>query len=159
MHLDDLLPRFQQAMLFNRPPKMILVHVGGNDLVQFKVTRIIKDLKRHLSYIASVFPEALVIWSDILPRTHWRGAINTPENLRKLDNKRKRINRAGRLVTKELPHGRSIRHSIDTTPGLLKEDGVHLTLIGNAIFLDTLQEALHTFTTDPMQTVYDPNSN
>ena len=31
MHWRDLIPKFQLAMMFNPPPVMILVHVGGND--------------------------------------------------------------------------------------------------------------------------------
>ena len=43
------------------------------------------------------------------------------------------------------------------TPGLFKNDGTHLTLIGNAIFLNTFKEALNIFLTDNTQTVYDAN--
>ena len=43
------------------------------------------------------------------------------------------------------------------TPGLFKNDGTHLTWIGNAIFLNTCKEALNIFLTDNTQTVYDAN--
>lgn len=41
------------------------------------------------------------------------------------------------------------------TPGLLKPDGINLTLIGNAVFLNTLEEAADTFFTKPITRVYD----
>ena len=64
-------------------------------------------------------------------------------------NKRKRINHAGRQAVRGLSHGRAIIHELDpTTPGLYKNDGTHLTLIGNAIFLNTFKEALNIFLTD-----------
>ena len=89
-----------------------------------------------------------MVWSDILPRLVWRGVDNTPENLRKLDLKRKRINRAGRQATRQVMHGKAIIHEIDT---------VHLTPIGNSIFLHTMQEALSMFLNNPNQRVYNAN--
>ena len=71
-----------------------------------------------------------------------------------MEQKRKRINRAGPQVTEQLNHGKAIIHEIDTTPGLHKSDGVHLTSIGNAIFLNTMQEALMSFFNNPEHRVY-----
>ena len=34
-------------------------------------------------------------------------------------------------------------------PGLFKADGCHLTLVGNAIFLNTLEEAVSAFLSNP----------
>ena len=65
--------------------------------------------------MASTFPSANIIWSDILPRLLWRDIFNTPENLRKTDQKRKRINRTDPQVTQQLNHGKAIIHEIDTT--------------------------------------------
>lgn len=158
MHWSDLIPRFQCTMIFHPPPVMIIIHVGGNDLVTMKQAKLIKVIRRDLGYIASVFPSVKIAWSDILPRNWWRGIENSPDNLAKIDEKRKRINRAGRQVVRDLVCGRAIMHEIDTlTPGLLKPDGVHLTLIGNAIFLNTFEEAVNTFHTNPNQTVYNAN--
>ena len=44
-----------------------------------------------------------------------------------------------------------------TTNGLYKSDGVHLTSIGNDIFLNTFQEALVVFFENPNQRIYDAN--
>ena len=40
---------------------------------------------------------------------------------------------------------KAIMHKIDTTPGLHKFDSLHLTTFGNAIFLNTMQEAFMSF--------------
>ena len=148
MHWRDLIPKFQLAMMFNPPHVMILVHVGGNDLVTMRQGKLIKNIKKDLQYLASVFSTATckIIWSDILPRKSWRGVEPTQGNLDKMNSKRKRINRAGRQVARNLLQGRSIIHEIDiTTNGLYKSDGVHLSSIGNDIFLNTFQEALLAF--------------
>ena len=82
----------------------------------------------------------------------------TEGNVDKMNSKRKRINRAGRPVARNLLQGRSIIHEIDiTTNGLYKSDGMHLTSIGNDIFLNTFQEALAAFFVNPNQRFYDAN--
>ena len=75
-----------------------------------------------------------------------------------MNEKRKPIYRAGRQAVRGLSYGGAIIHELDPpTPGLFKNDGTHLTLIGNAIFLNTFKEALNIFLTDNTQTVYDAN--
>ena len=52
-----------------------------------------------------------------------------------MNDKKKRINRAGRQIVRGLFHGRAIIHELDSnTSGLFKPDGTHLTLTGNASF-------------------------
>ena len=155
MHWNELKGGFQKAMLFSVAPFMIIIHLGGNDIVTIKQGKMIKWIKRDLKYIASVFPQAILVWSDILPRKKWRGMINSPPNLKQINNKRKRINRAGRQAVNDIINGRSIVHKIDlVTPGLFKADGCHLTLVGNAIFLNTLEEAVSAFLSNPQLRVY-----
>lgn len=150
MHLSQLRPTIQLKMLYLPPPAMIVVHVGGNDIVTMKQAHLIRRIKKVFHYIHSVFPNAYLVWSDILPRTKWRGVESIEPNLSRLNDKRKRINRAGRQTARSLFKGRYITHEIDTkTPGLLKTDGTHLTKIGNRIFLLAFEEALRLFFTNP----------
>ena len=90
MHWSDLIPMVQLAMMFNPPPVMFLVHVGGNDLVT-RQGKLIKNIKKDLQYLASVFSTTKIIWSDILPRKSWRGVEPTQGNVDKMNSKRKRI--------------------------------------------------------------------
>ena len=152
MHWNQLLSTLQFNMLYNPSPALILIHVGGNDLVNIKQGKLMKTVKNDLKYISSVFPNVSLVWSDILPRKHWRGMPSTPANLVSINEKRKSINRAGRQVVRSLNHGRYIIHEIETeTPGLFLRDGTHLTNIGNDIFLITLQEAIRLFISTPTQ--------
>ena len=57
MHWRDLIPKFQLAMMFKPPPVMILVHVGGNDLVTMRQGKLIKNIKKDLQYFASSSPQ------------------------------------------------------------------------------------------------------
>lgn len=154
----QLLPAVQFQMMFNHPPALILIHLGGNDLVSIKQARLMKSIKRDLNYIASVFPHTLLVWSDILPRKLWRGMVNTPTSLARINEKRKRVNRAGRQVIRGLQQGRYIIHEIETiTTGLFHEDGTHLTRVGNAIFLTALLEACRIFVNDAGRKFFNAN--
>lgn len=158
MHWEQLRAEFQRLMLFHPAPAMVVIHLGGNDLVTWSQSKLLKKIKTDLRYMASVFPDAQVIWSDILPRQAWRGVESSVESLRKLDQKRKRINRIGRQVTLSL-NGKGISHELDfATPGIFRPDSVHLTRIGNAIFLNTFEEALNIFFRNPSVSVFNANS-
>jgi hypothetical protein len=53
-------------------------------------------MESEVSYLREAFPQATLIWVDILPRRVWRGAhSNKP-----IEAKRKRINRLGRQIIK-----------------------------------------------------------
>ena len=125
MHWPELVLKFQLTMILNLQPVMIVIHLGGNDLATVKQGKMIKKIKKDNNYIASVYPSTQVVWSDVLPRLVWRDVDYTPENLRKLDLKRRHINRAGRQATRQIMNGKTIIHEIDTTPGIHKPDRVH----------------------------------
>ena len=167
MHWPQLKPTIQLKMLFHTTPALIVVHLGGNDLVSIKLAKLMSKIKKTLWYLQSVFNDTYIVWSDILPRTQWRGLddiasmkhLDLQQKLKLMDQKRKRVNRAGRQAVRTLTWGRSILHEIDTdTPGLLKRDGTHLSKIGNHIFLLTLQEAIRLFLLDPTKTIYDSHA-
>ena len=158
MHWSQLHSTIQLKMLFHPTPAMIVIHLAGNDLVDLKQAQLIKRITKGLSRLRSVFPETLIVWSDILPRTQWRGMDINRCSLETMNNKRKRINRAGRQAVTSFPTGRYICHEIDPQiHGLLKPDGTHLTKIGNSIFLLTFQEALRLFFNQPEKIFYDAN--
>ena len=65
-----------------------------------------------------------------------------------MNEKRRRINPAGRQVVRGLTHGRAIIHDVNpATPEVFKLDGTHLTLVGNAVSLSTFKEAFEHFST------------
>ena len=88
------------------------------------------------------FSPLLLLFSPILRRMSRRGLESNPLNLENMNNKRKRITRAGRQIVRNLLKGRAIIHEIDTkTSGLISYGGVHLA----PIFLNTLSEGVSSF--------------
>ena len=150
MHWNELCPKIE--LLIEYPsPALLVIHVGGDDLESIGMAGFMKKIKKSLLYISKVLPDAYLVWSDILPRTVWPAKVNS---------KRLRINRHGHQTVRELPNGngRFIRHEhAIETPGLLENDGTHLTEIGNDLFLYTLEEALRLFISSSSIYEYDPN--
>ncbi|KAK3085594.1 hypothetical protein FSP39_005831 [Pinctada imbricata] len=84
------------------------------------------------------YPDAKLIWSEILPRIKWR--YSTIDKA--MEKTRKRLNRQGRNVF--LHNGGVIHHpqfSSDLS-SMLTQDGVHLSSKGNTKFCHNLSEAL-----------------
>ena len=117
MNWDGLLPQLQMTMMSAPKPAMLIIQLSGNDLVSLKQAKLMRKINRDIKYIASIFKTYYIMWSDILPRTTWRGMLNTKETVDKMNSKRKRVNRAGRHDINELPYGRSIIHEIDIQTG------------------------------------------
>ena len=156
MHWYDLRPKVQWEML-NRPPSvMLVIHVGGNDLVNISQAKMMKKITKDIKYIHSVFPSSYLVWSDILPRSKWLGLRPTAKNISNNDKKRRRINHHGRQVVHQYDLGRSISHELDVdVPGFFKNDGTHLTAVGNSIFLLALQEGIKSFFSNSEKNYYD----
>jgi len=120
-------------------PTFVLIHCGGNDIglsslhvLRYCVDNILHDIHRH-------WPFAKVIWSEILPRRVWRYSNNAVA----MDRVRQRLNNYA--ATKVCRAGGSyIKHadlrSVDNQ--LFGSDGIHLTALGNDIFLNELSAQL-----------------
>ena len=118
---------------------MIIIHIGGNDLVQMKQRNLMRKIKKDLQYVASVFSTSYIVWSDILPRAEWRGLESTLDNLKKINKKRKRVNREGRLVASELPLGRAIiNYDIDIKHKVCFCKMAHICPLSATIFFSQL---------------------
>ena len=87
---------------------------------------------------------AKIIWSQILPRSSWIYSNNKTA----MNAAVKRINSfAGKKVI--LNKGYYIRYPdlMEVSPSMYKADGIHLTLLGNCIFLCQISSALEAFRT------------
>ena len=121
-------------------PRVIVLHVGGNDLGGEPWTRLVSRMKRDLRWVLTEFPETTVLFSHILPRMRFWG---------QRDASSKALNLAGRRMSKEIStflhkrgHG-AIRHDgIRLEANVLDDRGVHLNDRGNEIFLNDFKYAL-----------------
>ncbi|XP_060570324.1 uncharacterized protein LOC132728663 isoform X1 [Ruditapes philippinarum] len=122
-------------VLFSQPPKMVIINLGGNDLQSFKTPDIRNLIKQEIDYLRDAFPDTLLVWMDILPRT-WPENENKPLNL-----KRKRLNRLGRRIVMESGKGAIITTEINDAC-FFRPDGIHLNIVGLEFYLDYLKDAI-----------------
>ncbi|XP_060558605.1 uncharacterized protein LOC132718920 [Ruditapes philippinarum] len=121
-------------------PDMIVVHCGGNSLIKVKKGVLANNIKNDLLNISLLAgPTTTVVWSSILPRLNW----HSDRQLSVVEKARKCVNRS--VSCSVLARGgRWLKHAEITadTPGLFRNDGVHLSPIGLDIFISSLQELI-----------------
>ena len=127
-----------QFLLISRPiPRVIVVHLGGNDFETSSVRTVLNRVESGLRYLRSLLPGVTVVWMDIVQRRIWRCG-----NPVAMEQCRRRVNRAGRQIATGMG-GSVISVDIDhLTPGFYRNDGVHLNPVGIEMFLDGIREFL-----------------
>ncbi|KAJ8307741.1 hypothetical protein KUTeg_014712 [Tegillarca granosa] len=100
--------------------------IGSNDLVSRASGVLRWEMKLDLLSLSKL-PNTTVVWSCILPRLFWYGARSQVA----IDNVR------GRVITQS--------DLSDKETGCYRFDGIHLSDIGNDIYLNALQGALKSF--------------
>lgn len=142
MSWDDFHHVVQREMLFSAPPKIILIHLGGNDLHRFSLFKLRRLINREIDFLFSTFPSTIVIWCDIIQRRSWRG--NGQKINIVMEKKRRRVNGFGKKAIGTNSRGRSCHVDIDyATVGFYRQDGVHLSDVGLEMLLDTIQDVLN----------------
>ena len=123
-------------------PKAVIIHCGGNDLGCTPNGNLLFHLRFALYVVMKMLPGCFVIYSSILPRSNWRFS----DNVDAMEKTRKRVNRGVRSFLLN-NNGFYIHHSDldDGHEALLSSDGVHLSFLGNDIFINALQSALEQF--------------
>ncbi|KAL4226846.1 hypothetical protein ACF0H5_014825 [Mactra antiquata] len=59
---------YEGNVILSTPPKIIAIHLGGNDLHNLTICKIKNCITSELKYLRTAFPSATLIWIDILPR-------------------------------------------------------------------------------------------
>ena len=57
-------------------PRIIILHVGGNNVVDIKMQKMKRIMKRDFNNLFKTFPNTLIKWSEILPRLTWKYALS-----------------------------------------------------------------------------------
>lgn len=123
----------------DRPPDVLVIHAGGNDLGVRTVRDLIEDVKADLLHLHTTYPNTLLLWSDIVARTSWRNA----RSVVRINKARIRVNKVvGRFLVQQ--GGMVIRHrELKINVGLyLRRDGAHLTDVGTDLWTMGLQEGI-----------------
>ncbi|XP_061485609.1 uncharacterized protein LOC133386017 [Rhineura floridana] len=136
---DALLPLVCRTMASAAQPHILLIHLGENDLVQRPGMDLLLKVRRDLTWLRRSYPNLILVWSDMLVRRIWRGAIYT----NKIDRSRKWVNRKVRDLILSLG-GVCISHDRVKfySPQLFRDDGVHLSERGCDLFLEDLRLGL-----------------
>lgn len=58
----------------DKPPNVLILHVGGNDLGVRSMLDITRDIKFDLLRLRMSYPDMIIVWSDMVARTSWRMA-------------------------------------------------------------------------------------
>ncbi|XP_077314597.1 uncharacterized protein LOC143996435 isoform X2 [Lithobates pipiens] len=134
-----VLPEIHRYARLDRPPNVVLLHVGGNDLGLRCARELIRDIKFDLLRLQASFPDTIFIWSDIVARTAWRLA----RSVAGLNRARVKVNKA---VAKFFVRngGLAVRHRDleEETWRFLRSDGVHLNAIGLDIWQLGVQDGV-----------------
>ncbi|XP_062607804.1 uncharacterized protein LOC134269616 [Saccostrea cucullata] len=144
---EQLYPTIEFLLARNKKPKIIIIHCGGNNIGQAHNTLrgLQKYYKSTLANIANLLPQTFIIWSHILPRNNWINCLANTEG----QNCRRRINSACATFVLNKFQGRGASVSYPDIRAQCKElfrkDGVHLSDLGNSIFINILRNALDHF--------------
>lgn len=145
MSLDNVVYHVEELQKMQGIPDVLLIHCGGNDIGQGgSLLEICELVKGTLKFIKQLLPHTLLVWSQILPRYNWRSEFDSVDNNRA----RLRINRAAAHTTLKDLGGCYLTYpeiSLNT-PEMFLGDGVHLSDLGNNVFLNYIQGAIETFT-------------
>jgi len=138
-------PKLEALLQKAPPPQWLCVLLGSNDLGKKPLHELISCAQINLTHVASVSPETKIIWSDILPRIQYRGAISNA----KMEVARKCYNKKMRKFVKGIG-GKCIKHpGIQwNNPLIFRGDGVHMNDLGNDVLNDGFQDALIQFNLD-----------
>ncbi|KAH3803670.1 hypothetical protein DPMN_131936 [Dreissena polymorpha] len=147
LRVEDLHPVIQLGMIKGRTPEIIFLHVGGNNITSTNQCKTIRIIKSELQYLFDIFPNSLIVWVFILPRLSWTREVVDNSYQKKMNSKRQKINRTISNYVLSFARGRAILiESIDlSTPGMFHVDKVHLSDVGNELFIFSIGEAIASF--------------
>ncbi|XP_029282079.1 uncharacterized protein LOC115004560 isoform X3 [Cottoperca gobio] len=140
MTWSQLLPQLHQLKVTWPNPDVLIMHLGGNDLSTDSPTDLLASVKKDLTSMRSIFPQCVLVWSNILPRRVWRHSADNHE----VDLVRTTVNRRIQNIIAELG-GTSLTHDnirCGANTGLYRADGVHLSPKGIDVFNLNLQDFL-----------------
>uniref|UniRef100_A0A8W8P187 Tyr recombinase domain-containing protein n=1 Tax=Magallana gigas TaxID=29159 RepID=A0A8W8P187_MAGGI len=76
MKSHQLIRKVRTLLKYEEAPSMLVIHCGGNDIGQIlKFVELRATIKRILDKLVVLLPNTILVWSQILPRLHWRGRL------------------------------------------------------------------------------------
>ncbi|XP_078509656.1 uncharacterized protein LOC144769437 [Lissotriton helveticus] len=140
MRWGELLPWLTRKVSQLGCPDMLIIHLGENDLVKQSGMSLLHLMQRDLEAMKRNLGGACIVWTEFIPRRIWRGALKPAA----VERARRKLNRAMRLFCvdqgiKVLAHvGLQLEQAL-----LFRDDGVHLSHVGNAFYLMELRDLIN----------------
>lgn len=140
MTWSQLVPRISYLLNFESPPDILVIHCGGNDIGAIELLDFRRQIRASLFDIMTMLPSTKLVWSQILPRSSWRYS----KNIEAMNRSAARLNNFAAWICIQ-SGGSYVKYPeiLWNMPGLFSEDGVHLSNIGNEVFLYRLQTAIY----------------
>lgn len=139
MTWDEFISRVTYLLNFEQPPDIMVLHCGGNSIGTIKLHEFRSKIRETLHKLMEMLPTTKLVWSQILPRFKWRFSQNTKaQNIAA-----ERLNNFAAWICIQSGGGYLKYPEIGwNEPDLFCEDGVHLSVMGNELFLYRLQSYL-----------------
>ncbi|XP_056396212.1 uncharacterized protein LOC130291486 [Hyla sarda] len=136
---DCVRPTAARQALLDRPPDILVVHAGADDLGIIPIRELIEIIKFDMLRLQALFSEAIIVWSDIVNRHKWPQA----QSKNGIGRARIKVNHnASKFLTKKgvvVIHHRGLE---DGSPHLFEENGISLNSAGTDIWLIDIQEGI-----------------
>ncbi|CAJ0962147.1 unnamed protein product [Ranitomeya imitator] len=136
---SQVLPEVVRIARVASSPTVVVIHAGGNDLASFPLAELLTLMRADLDKLPGFFPVMRLVWSELIPRSVWRGAREMSAMERSRRTLNQRISRFIRFKNRVVVR----HHRLEgDNSGFLLPDGVHLNDAGLDIFLDGLREGV-----------------
>lgn len=139
MKWSDLLFKLKWLLKSNSPAEYLVIHCSGNDLGYKNLHVLRYRIRLTVLAIHRMLPNTKLIWSQVLPRQQWRKS----NNVKAMNRAAQRINSFAASLIGSL-WGFYIKYPEIKwyEEGLFSDDKVHLSFLGNCIFVHHIQAAL-----------------
>ena len=121
-------PDLMDIVRYSGYPSMVILHMGANDIGTMSNRDISSSLLSMRDAISRTFPGCEVVISELVYRKRYRGCSDASA----MDRCRRRVNTD---LHKHAAGWVILHRNLDGTEGQLLVDGVHLTHIGNCLFI------------------------
>lgn len=135
----DLIPKIRLLLRYESPPDILIIHCDANDIGKIPLLQLRSIMQSTLERLKQMLPKTTIGWSNMLPRISWRFSSDSKsQNIAAV-----RLNNfMNHLVA--VNGGFFIKYPEITwsSKEMFCSDGVHLSNLGNCVFLFNLQRAL-----------------
>ncbi|XP_053230449.1 uncharacterized protein LOC128406787 [Podarcis raffonei] len=143
MRWHHVLPLLTNQISLLGPPDFIVFQVGENELGEWRGIDLTRVIVKHLETLHAQYPQIILCWSYLLERQFWFGQGGCILQRSVMNRARNNLNRRIKRKVQFLG-GMAIQHPNITlkNEAIFRRDGVHLTDMGNDIWLSDLVECL-----------------